>query len=102
MTDTVEIKYVTKVLIDLSNWFSNYPSGCILYHFDEVIDSEYCNNAEDYKYFLNRNKDLLQENLFGTEVQVLFDMDDLEDETAIKCAKEVRDYIYNLKENAYV
>ena len=81
--------YITKIEVDLSSWSDHYPTGCILYHYDQVIDSAYCDNAEEFIEYINSYKHLLNRNI--TYVRFIFDGYDLDEyeSTAIECAKEV-------------
>ena len=89
----MEDKKITLIVIDLSAWSDHYPTGCILYHYYEEIDSEYCDNTQEFIEFINQYKNKL---LPYTEIRVRFDADDLDNEPAHQCAREVRDYIYEL------
>lgn len=85
---------ITKIVIDLGEWEEHYPTGCVLYNNDEVVDSEFCDNAEEYIEFIDRYKDFYVQYL--TEVRVVFDAYSLDNETAMECAKEVWEHIHGL------
>lgn len=85
---------ITKVVIDLSTWEEHYPTGCVLYNNDDVVDSEFCDNAEEYIEFLDKYKESFVPYL--TEVKVVFDAYSLDNKNAMKCAKKVWKHIHDL------
>lgn len=80
-------RYITKIEIDLSAWTEHYPTGCILYHYDQMIDSAYCDNADEFIEFIEEYKASLLPGV--TDVRFVFDGYDLDNPTAMDCAKEV-------------
>lgn len=48
---------LTRIEIDMTNWWKGMPSGAVAYRFDEAVDSEYCDSYEDFEEFLDRYAD---------------------------------------------
>ena len=91
----MEDNYITEIVVDLSAWTEHYPTGCILYHYGTEIDSQYCDNVDEFIDYIESFKDSLIPNV--TEVRFKFDGYDLDDSsTAFDCAKEIWEYTYNL------
>lgn len=86
--------YITKIVVDLSAWTDHYPTGCIMYHYDQMIDSAYCDNANEFTEYIDSYKAHLLPNV--TEVRFIFDGYDLDNSTALYCAKEIWEYAYKL------
>lgn len=80
-------RYITRVVCDLSAWTDHYPTGCIMYHYDQMIDSAYCDNAEEFIEYIESYKANMLPNV--TDIHFIFDGFDLDNSTAIDCAKEV-------------
>ncbi len=82
-------KYITKIVVDLSAWVEHYPTGCILYYYDQTIDSAYCDNADEFIEYIESHKTNILPGI--TEVCFMFNGYDLDDSysTAMDCAKEV-------------
>ena len=85
---------ITKIVIDLSAWGEHYPTGCILYNSERVIDSEYCDDAAEFIEFIEAYKELLIP--YATDVRFVFDAYDLDNESAKECAKEVWNHVHDL------
>ena len=85
---------ITEIVIDLSEWTKHFPTGCILYHCGTEVDSQYCDNAEEFIEFIDSYKDSLIP--YVTDVNVIFDVYDLDNETARECANEVWNHIHKL------
>lgn len=81
------MEYITKIVIDLSAWTDHYPTGCILYHYDQIFDSAYCDNANEFIEYIESYKANLLPNT--TEIRFVFDGQDLFYSTALDCAREV-------------
>ena len=80
-------RYITKIVVDLSAWTESHPTGCIMYHYDQIVDSEYCDNADEFIEYIESYKANLLPNI--TEVKFVFDGFDLDNSTALDCAREV-------------
>ena len=87
-------KYITRIDVDLSAWTDHYPTGCILYHYDQMIDSAYCDNADEFIEFIESNKKNLLPHV--TDVRFIFDGYDLDNSTATDCAKEIWEAVSEL------
>ena len=93
-------KMITKIEIDLSEWSTHYPTGATLYNGNEVVDSDWCDTVAEFKELIDRNRNLLihaAPHATATEVIVIFNgVDLIEYDSALECAKEVVEYIYNI------
>ena len=85
---------ITKIVVDLSAWSDHYPSGCLIYHYDTEVDSQYCDNVDEFNEFIDGFKDRCVPYL--TEVSFIFSGYDLDNDTALECAKEVWKHVHNL------
>ena len=87
-------RFITKIVVDLSSWTDHYPTGCILYDCGTEVDSQYCDNADEFIEFIDTYKNSLIPHV--TEVRVVFDSYDLDNESARECAEEVINHINSL------
>ena len=85
---------ITRIVVDLSAWSEHYPTGCVLYHHSDIVDDEYCDNADEFIEFIESHKADIIPGI--TDVQFVFDGFDIDNETALDCAKEVWEYAYKL------
>lgn len=95
------MKKITKIEVVLTEWSEHYPTGCVLYHYNELVDSEFCDNAEEFIEFIGKHKDEISP---WCNVNFVFGGYDLEEESARECAKKVWEYVYGVicrKENRY-
>ena len=90
----MEDNYITEIVVDLSAFTEHYPTGCILYHYGTEIDSQYCDNVDEFIEYIESYKDSLIPNV--TDVRFKFDGYDLDNSTATDCAREIWEYTYNL------
>ena len=86
--------YITKIVVDLSAWTDHYPTGCIMYHYNTEIDSAYCDNTDEFIEYIDGFKDKIIKHV--TEMRFVFDSYDIDNETALECAREVREHFYEL------
>ena len=90
-------RYITKIEINLTSWSDHYPTGCVLYHYDQVVDSAYCDSVEEYVDYFEENKENFLPHI--TEVVFVFSAydfdDDFEFNAVTECAKEVRKYAHD-------
>lgn len=96
----MDSNYITKILVDLSAWTDHYHTGCILYHYDTEVDSQYCDNTDEFIEYIDSYKDKLIK--YVTDVRFMFDGHDIYNSTVMDCAKEIWEHVYNLiyrKEN---
>lgn len=50
-------KYIKTLEVDLRNWLRPFPTGVIAYDSDDsVIDSEYCDNADEFAEFFDTHR----------------------------------------------
>lgn len=87
-------RYITKIVVDLSAWTDHYPTGCIMYHYDQMIDSVYCDDADEFIEYIESFKDKIIP--YVTDIRFVFDGYDLDNSTAINCAKEIWNYFHEL------
>ena len=64
---------IGKIVLDLQNFDQNAPMGAIAYDGDEVICSEYCSDADDFKEFLEEYREDIE---CGARIVVLAEADD--------------------------
>lgn len=88
------ITNITKIVVDLSAWEEHYPCGCIMYNNSVEIDSQFCDDAEEFIEYIWEFKDMLVPYL--TNVEFVFDGYGLDNESALSCAKKVWEYTHNL------
>ena len=86
-------KLVNRIEIDLSTWTDHYPTGCCLFDGSDMIDSQYCDNANEFISFIDWYKNDIDKHVV---VNVIFDGYDLDNETAMECAKEVYAHIIDI------
>ena len=86
--------YITKIVVDLSAWTDHYPTGCIMYQCNQMIDSAYCDNADEFIEYIDSYKAHFLPNV--TEIRFIFDGYDLDNSTALDCAKEIWNYFHEL------
>ena len=87
-------EYISEIVVDLSAWTQHYPTGCIMYYNGTEVDSQFCDDAEEYIEYIDSFKDKYHPYL--TEVRFIIDGYDLDNSTALDCAKEVWQHTYNL------
>lgn len=87
-------RYITKIVVDLSAWTDHYPTGCIMYHYDQMIDSAYCDNTDEFIEYIESFKDKIIP--YVTDVRFIFDGYDLDNSTATDCAKEIWNFTHEL------
>lgn len=86
---------IKEIIIDLEEWTEHYPTGAIIYFKDGSEDSDYCDNAEEFKEFLGRHKDDIKNSL-DANVVIRMNLYDIDVSTVTDVAKEVQDYICSL------
>ncbi len=87
-------KCITEIVCDMSTWTDHYPTGCIMYHYGQMIDSAYCDSADEYIEYIESYKANMSKSV--TEIRFIFDGFDLDNSTAIDCAKEVYEAFRNM------
>lgn len=48
---------IDKILIDLEAWDQRQPTGVVAYDGDLIVDSDYCDDVDDYKNFFREHQD---------------------------------------------
>ena len=86
--------YITKIVVDLSAWTDHYPCGCIMHHYNTEVDSQYCDNTDEFIEYIESFKDKIVP--YVTDIRFVFDGYDLDNSTAINCAKEIWNYFHEL------
>ena len=80
-----------KVKIDLTAWSYSAPCGAVVYENDEVIDSEYCDDVEEFKMFLKKHKDSID-----VTTDLVFEIKATDVVYVSETVKEINDYFETL------
>ena len=89
----IDERYITTIVVDLGDWTSNYPTGCIMYHYDQVVDSAFCENAGEFIEYIRSFKAYFVPH---TKVKFVFDMYDVDNSTVLDCAREIWKAVYEM------
>ena len=84
-------RYITKIVVDLSAWTDHYPTGCIMYHYDQMIDSQYCDNVDEFIEYIDSFKGKYIK--YELDIRFVFDGYDLDNSTALDCAREIYEHV---------
>lgn len=89
---------IGKIVLCLDQWGEHYPTGCMIY--DDggyVIDSDWCDNADEYKEFLGRYKKEIK--LHKPQIVAEINIDDIDYTNVMDCVREVKRFVESIRED---
>lgn len=87
-------KYIKTLEVDLRNWLRPFPTGVIAYDSDDsVIDSEYCETAEEFAAFFYMHRYSVD---IDTELVYKLGAFDFNNTELIRLLNDIRDALWKV------
>lgn len=81
-----ETSMLTEIVVCLEEWAQPYPTGALAKSYASVVDSEYCETAEEFGAFFEKHK----EELDNARLVFSIAADDLDNEELMRLVKSIQ------------